>query len=100
MIISVFFVFFCDYVVTQIRRYADTQIGFPAFLPLIMPPLSKIVFLLSTMLTKIDFCGATGHDHGGWQVAAADGDGTTMTITTTMVATVTTTVGRGLAVAV
>jgi hypothetical protein len=101
MIISVFFVFFCDYVVTQIRRYADTQIGgVPAFSPLIMPPLSKIVFLLSTMSTKIDFCGATGHDHGGWQVAAADGDGTTMTITTTMAATVTTTVGRGVAVAV
>ena len=96
MIISVFFVFFCDYVVTQIRRYADTQIGFPAFSPLIMPPLSKIVFLLSTMSTKIDFCGATGHDHGGWQVAAADGDGTM----TTMAATVTTTVGRGVAVAV
>ncbi len=23
------------------------------------------------MLTKIDFCRATGHDHGSWQVAAA-----------------------------
>jgi hypothetical protein len=23
------------------------------------------------MLTKIDFCGATGHDHGGWLVATA-----------------------------
>jgi hypothetical protein len=52
------------------------------------------------MLTKIDFCGATGHDHGGWQVAAADSDGTTMTIMTTMEATVTTTVGRGVAVVV
>ncbi len=52
------------------------------------------------MSTKIDFCGATGHDHGGWQVAAADGDGTTTTIMTTMVATVTTTVGREVAVAV
>jgi hypothetical protein len=52
------------------------------------------------MSTKIDFCGATGHDHGGWQVAAANGDSTTMTITTTMAATVTTTVRRGVAVAV
>jgi hypothetical protein len=23
------------------------------------------------MSTKIDFCGATDHDHDGWQVAAA-----------------------------
>ena len=92
--------FFCDFFVTQIRRYAATQIGVPAFLPLMLPPLSKIVFLLSTMSTKIDFRGATGHDHGGWEVAAADGDGTTMTITTTMAETVTTTVGRGVAVAV
>jgi len=52
------------------------------------------------MSAKIDFCGATGHDHGGWQVAAADGDGTTTTIMTTMAATVTTTAGRGVAVAV
>ena len=53
------------------------------------------------MSTKIDFCGATGRDHGGWQeVAAADGDGKTTTITTTMAATVTTIVGRGVAVAV
>ena len=50
------------------------------------------------MSTKIDFCGATDHDHGGWQVAAADGDDTTTTITMTMAATVTTTVGRGVAV--
>jgi len=53
------------------------------------------------MSTKIDFCGATGHDHGSWQVAAAaDGGGTMTTITTTMAAAVTTTVGRGVAVAV
>jgi hypothetical protein len=39
------------------------------------------------MSTKIDFCGATGHDHGGWQVAAADGGGTKTTITMTMAAT-------------
>jgi hypothetical protein len=52
------------------------------------------------MSTKIDFCGATGHDHGGWQVAAADGGGTTTTITTTMAATVAMTVGRGVAEAV
>jgi len=52
------------------------------------------------MSTKIDFCGATGHDHGGWQVAAANGNGTTTMITTTMAATVTTTFGRGVAVAV
>ena len=43
MIISVFFVFFCDFFVTQIRRYADTQIGgVPAFSPL-MHASSKIV---------------------------------------------------------
>ena len=52
------------------------------------------------MSTKIDFCGATGHDHGGWQVAAADGGGTTTTITTTMAATVAMTVRRGVAEAV
>ncbi len=56
--------------------------------------------MLSRMSTKIDFCGATGHDHGGWQVAAADGGGTTTAITTMMAATVATTVRRGVAVAV
>ena len=56
--------------------------------------------MLSRMSTKIDFCGATGHDHGGWQVAAAGGNGTTTPIMTTMAATVTTTVRRGVAVAV
>ena len=34
---------------------------------------TKIVFLLSRIATKIDFCGATGHDHGGWLVAAGGG---------------------------
>jgi hypothetical protein len=86
----------------QIRRYADTQIRrytdrCSRLLAIDECLLSKIVFLLSRMLTKIDFCGATGHDHGGWQVAAADG---MTTIMTTMGATVTTTVGRGVAVAV
>jgi len=33
--------------------------------------ISKIVFLLSRMSTKLDFCKATGHYHGGWWVAAA-----------------------------
>jgi hypothetical protein len=28
--------------------------------------LTKIDFWLSRISTKIDFCGATGHDHGGW----------------------------------
>jgi hypothetical protein len=83
----------------QIRRYADRC---SRLLAIDACLLSKIVFLLSRMSTKIDFCGETGHDHGGWQVAAADGDGTmtTTTITTTMAATGTTTVGRGVAVAV
>jgi hypothetical protein len=31
------------------------------------------------MLTKIDFCGATGHDHGGWLVAAAAETETSLT---------------------
>jgi len=31
------------------------------------------------MSTKIDFCGATGHDHGSWQVAAAEETDTTST---------------------
>ena len=81
----------------QICRYADRC---SRLLAIDACLLSKIVFLLSIMLTKIDFCGATGHDHGGWQVAAADGNGTTTTITTTMAATVTTTVRMGMAVAV
>jgi len=92
-----YFLFFCDFVVAQIRRYADRC---SRLLTIDACLFSKIVFLLSRMSTKIDFCGATGHDHGGWQVAAANGDGTTTTITTTMAATVTTTVGRGVAVVV
>ena len=99
MIISCFFVILLSrrYADKQIRRYADRC---SRLLAIDACLLSKIVFLLSRMSTKIDFCGATGHDHGGWQVAAADGDGTTTTITTTMAATVTMTVGRGVAVAV
>ena len=31
------------------------------------------------MLTKIDLCGATGHDHGGWLVAAAAETETSLT---------------------
>ena len=38
-----------------------------------------MVFLLSRMSTKIDFCGATGRDHDGWQVAAAKETDTTST---------------------
>ena len=67
-----FVIFFCR-ADTQIRRYADRC---SRLLAIDACLLSKIVFLLSRMSTKIDFCGATGHDHGGWQVAAADGDGT------------------------
>ena len=81
----------------QIRRYADRCSHLLAIDACLF---TKIDFLLSRMSTKIDFCGATGHDHGGWQVAAADGDGTTTTITTTMAATVMTTVRMGMAVAV
>ena len=80
-------------------RYADTQYAdrCSCLLAIDACLLSKIiVFLLSRMSTKINFCGATGHDYGGWQVAAADGDGTTTTITTTMAATFTMTVGRGV----
>ena len=89
------------YADTQIRRYTDRC---SRLLAIDACLLSKIVFLLSRMSTKINFC-ATGHDHGGWQVAAANSDGTTTTITTTtitttMTATVTMTVGRGMAVAV
>jgi hypothetical protein len=70
MIISCFF---CDFVGPQIFRYADTQIcrWCSRLLAIDACLLINIVFLLSRMLTKIDFCGATGHDHGGWQVAAA-----------------------------
>ena len=32
---------------------------------------SGFCVLKEIIKTKIDFCGATGHDHGGWQVAAA-----------------------------
>jgi len=31
------------------------------------------------MLNKIDFCGTTGYDHGGWQLAAAAETETTLT---------------------
>ena len=82
---------------TQIRRYTDRC---SRLLAIDACLLSKILFLLSIISTKIDFFGATGHDHGGWQVAAANGDGTTTTITTTMAATVIMTVRRGVAVAV
>ena len=52
------------YAQIRIRRWCSRLLGIDACL------LVKIVFLLSRMSTKIDFCGATGH-HGGWQVAAA-----------------------------
>jgi len=35
------------------------------------------------MLTRIDFCGTTGHDHGGWQVAAAVGRSSSRRVTKT-----------------
>ena len=68
----------------QIRRYADTQIRRYAdrcsgLLTIDACLLTKIVFLLSRISTKIDFCGATGHDHGSWQVAAAAETETTLT---------------------
>ena len=80
MIIS----FFCDFVGTQIRRYADTQTRRYAdccshLLTIDACLLTKIVFLLSRMQTKIAFFGAAGHDHGGWQVAAAVETETTLT---------------------
>ena len=81
----------------MLRRYADRCSHLLAIDACL---LSKKVFLLSRMTTKIDFCRATGHDHGGWQVAAADGDGTMTTIMTTIAATVMTTVRGGGAVAV
>jgi len=34
MVSNDYFLFFCDFAVMQIRRYADTQIGVPASLPL------------------------------------------------------------------
>ncbi len=44
---------------TQIRRYVDRCYCLPAIDAFL---LTKIDFLLSRMLTKIDFCGAIGHD--------------------------------------
>jgi len=55
----------CRYADTQIRRWCSHLLAIDACL------LIKIVFLLSRISTKIDFCRATGHDHGSWQVAAA-----------------------------
>jgi hypothetical protein len=63
----------CRYADTQIRRWCSGLLAIDACL------LVKIVFLLSRMSTKIDSCGATGHDHGGWQVAAAAVTETTST---------------------
>ncbi len=48
---------------TQISRYADRCSRLLAIDACLF---TKIDFLLSRMSTKIDFCGATGHDHGGW----------------------------------
>jgi len=56
------------YADTQIRRYTDRCSHLLAIDACL---LVKIVFLLNRMPTKIYFCGATGHDHGSWQVAAA-----------------------------
>jgi hypothetical protein len=47
----------------QIRRYTDRWFRLLAIDACLF---TKIDFLLSRMLTKIDFCGATGHDRGGW----------------------------------
>ena len=72
MVSNDYFLFFCDFVVAQIHRYADMLIrrcadkGCSRLIAIDACLLTKIVFLLSRMLTKIDFCGATGHDHGGW----------------------------------
>ena len=71
MIISCFF---CDFVGPQIRRWCSRLLAIDACL------LVKIVFLLSRMLTKLEFCGVTGHDHGSWQVAAAAVTETTSTV--------------------
>ena len=71
-----FFLWFCWPTDTQICRYADRC---SRLLTIDACLLVKIVFLLSRMSTKIDFCGATGHDHGGWQVAAAAETETTST---------------------
>ena len=73
-----------SYADTQIRRYADTQIRRYAdrcsgLLTIDACLLTKIVFLLSRMSIQIDFCRATGHDHGSWQVAAAEETETTST---------------------
>ncbi len=51
------------YADTQIRRYADSCFRLLAIVACLF---TKIDFLLSKSSTKIDFCGATGHDHGGW----------------------------------
>ncbi len=60
----------------QIRRYAEKC---SRLLAIDACLLTKIVFLLSRMLNKIDFCGTTGYDHGGWQLAAAAETETTLT---------------------
>ena len=60
--------FVTDFVRPQIHKYADRC---SRLLAIDACLLVKIVFLLSRMSTKIDFCRTTGHDHGGWQVAAA-----------------------------
>jgi hypothetical protein len=71
-----YFLFFVLFFWPAERRYTDTQIGVlppPPFSPLIIDAclLIKIVFLLSRVSTKIDFCGATGHDNGGWRVVSS-----------------------------
>jgi hypothetical protein len=67
VIISCFFVIFL-HAATQIRRYADRCSRLLAIDACLF---TKIGFLLSRMSTKINFCGITGHDRGGWSVAAA-----------------------------
>jgi hypothetical protein len=44
MILSGFFWIFFDFVVAQVRRYADTQIGVPAFSPLMQASSMKYTF--------------------------------------------------------
>ncbi len=65
-----FLIFLDFFVILLSPRYADTQIrtqiGVPRLLAIDASLFTKIDFLSSRISTKIDFCGATGHDHGGW----------------------------------
>ena len=66
MVSSDYCLFFCDFLS---HRYTDMQIRrhrCSRFLAIDACLFTEIVFLLSRIATKIDFCGATGHDHGGW----------------------------------